>query len=200
MSVSCWKPVDFAAVNACCLPRLPELLLRWLPGGHRRGVEWYALNPTRPDRHIGSFSVNTETGRWADFATGDSGGDVISLYAYLNAMGQLAAARALLEDAEAREALTSAIYLPRADEPGLGRLEAALEEATPALAIESALRRAVAEGRLDPAPGIELAEAAVAAGILREEEVDRLASARAARDEAVRVDAFDAKEFVDLHR
>jgi hypothetical protein len=27
--------------------------------------------------------VNTHTGRWADFATGDKGGDIISLAAFL---------------------------------------------------------------------------------------------------------------------
>jgi hypothetical protein len=36
-----------------------------------------------PDQNPGSFSINVRTGRWADFATGDKGGDVISLAAYL---------------------------------------------------------------------------------------------------------------------
>ena len=44
-------------------------------------------NPTRADRRPGSFSVNTRTGRWADFATGDRGGDVVSLAAYLHGLG-----------------------------------------------------------------------------------------------------------------
>ena len=42
-----------------------------------------ARNPTRPDRRPGSFKINLTTGRWADFATGDRGGDPVSLAAYL---------------------------------------------------------------------------------------------------------------------
>ena len=46
-----------------------------------RGHEWVAKNPTRADRHAGSFSVNLRSGKWADFATGDKGGDVVALAA-----------------------------------------------------------------------------------------------------------------------
>jgi hypothetical protein len=73
------------------------LLARWLPEGRREGHEWVALNPTRADRHAGSFSVNMITGRWADFATGDAGGDVISLAAFLFNLNQAQAARRLAD-------------------------------------------------------------------------------------------------------
>lgn len=56
---------------------------QWLPDGKRNGQEWVARNPTRDDRKAGSFTVNLKTGRWADFASGDMGGDLVSLYAYL---------------------------------------------------------------------------------------------------------------------
>ena len=59
------------------------------------GHEWVAKNPTRPDRNPGSFSINVRTGRWADFATGDKGGDPVSLAAYLADCGQVEAARRL---------------------------------------------------------------------------------------------------------
>jgi hypothetical protein len=52
-----------------------------------------ARNPTRRDRHLGSFRINLETGRWADFATGDKGGDAVSLAAYLFHLSQGEAAR-----------------------------------------------------------------------------------------------------------
>jgi hypothetical protein len=71
---------------------LPALLARWLPRAHRRGHEWVALNPRRADRHPGSFSINIATGRWADFATGDKGGDLVSLAAYLGGSTQREAA------------------------------------------------------------------------------------------------------------
>ncbi len=72
--------IDFAAVNAAALPRLPELVRLWLPDGRRVGHEWIARNPTRLDRSPGSFSINLHTGLWADFATGDRGAAMLSPY------------------------------------------------------------------------------------------------------------------------
>lgn len=89
------RHVFFVAVNMECLRRFPGLLAQWLPDGRQRGQEWIARNPTRADRRAGSFKVNTATGRWADFATGDVGGDPVSLYAYLKGTSQSDAARAL---------------------------------------------------------------------------------------------------------
>jgi hypothetical protein len=84
---------DFEAINRAALAYLPNLLARWLPDGHVVGREWEALNPRRADRNPGSFRINLQTGRWADFATGDRGGDVVSLAAYLFDLRQTDAAR-----------------------------------------------------------------------------------------------------------
>ncbi len=89
--------IDFAAVNRAALAALPALLRRWLPDGRQVGREYLARNPRRADKRAGSFKVNTRTGRWADFATGDAGGDVVSLAAYLSGAGQAEAARALAD-------------------------------------------------------------------------------------------------------
>lgn len=89
--------VDFARINAAALARLPDLLARWLPDGRSQGREFVALNPRRNDRHTGSFRVNLDTGRWADFATRDKGGDPVSLAAYLAGLSQIEAARRLAE-------------------------------------------------------------------------------------------------------
>jgi hypothetical protein len=89
--------LDFDKINSVALHALPVLLARWQPNGRRRGRRWHALNPLRNDHHIGSFSIDLATGRWADFATGDSGGDVINLYAYLRNLGQGDAARELAQ-------------------------------------------------------------------------------------------------------
>ena len=67
--------------------------MRWLPNCQRERHEYVALNPTRVDRHLGSFRINRHTGRWADFATGDRGGDPVSLAAYLFNISQAEAAR-----------------------------------------------------------------------------------------------------------
>ncbi|MGD9638736.1 MAG: hypothetical protein AB7U85_06720 [Alphaproteobacteria bacterium] len=82
---------DFAKVNNVALSVLPTILARWLPGGVKQGCEWIALNPTRSDKSKGSFKVNIQTGKWADFATGDKGSDVVSLAAYLTNSTQLEA-------------------------------------------------------------------------------------------------------------
>jgi len=87
--------IDFPVIAAAALPRLPGLVSRWLPDGRREGNEWVARNPTRADQRPGSFKVNLRTGRWADFATGDKGGDAISLAAHLHGLSQLEAARKL---------------------------------------------------------------------------------------------------------
>ena len=89
--------IDFAAVNRAALAALPALLRRWLPDGRQVGREYLARHPLRADRRSGSFKINVRTGRWADFATGDAGGDVISLCAYLAGIGQAEAARSLAD-------------------------------------------------------------------------------------------------------
>ena len=89
------RPINFAAINAAALHELDALLGRWLPDGKLEGREYVARNPRRGDRRPGSFKVNIRTGRWADFATADKGGDVISLAAYLFDLSQGEAARKL---------------------------------------------------------------------------------------------------------
>jgi hypothetical protein len=86
---------SFSALQRASLAVLPRLVGSWLPTGRREGNEWLALNPRRADRNLGSFKVNLQTGRWADFATGDAGGDAISLLAYLRGVSQAQAARLL---------------------------------------------------------------------------------------------------------
>jgi hypothetical protein len=48
-----------------------------------------------PIKTLDSFKVNRFNGRWCDFATGDKGGDVVSLVAYLEGVSQGEAARRL---------------------------------------------------------------------------------------------------------
>lgn len=89
------KKLDFTSINAAAINTLPALLARWLPDGIYQGQEYTARNPNRADHNHGSFKVNIRTGRWADFATGDKGGDVISLAAYLSGKSQIDAAHDL---------------------------------------------------------------------------------------------------------
>jgi hypothetical protein len=84
--------IDYAGINQAALTSIPALIQRWLPDGRREGSEWIARNPHRTDHHLGSFKVNMRTGRWADFATGDRGGDLVSLAAFLFGLSQSEAA------------------------------------------------------------------------------------------------------------
>ncbi len=89
--------LNFDAINRAALGSLPALLRRWLPDGRLMGREYTALNPTRADRRPGSFRINVNSGRWADFGCDAKGGDVVSLAAYLSGTGQGEAARALAD-------------------------------------------------------------------------------------------------------
>ena len=88
-------PINFAEVNRAALAAFPAVLARILPNGKRIGAEVVALNPRRADRRLGSFKVNRYNGRWSDFATGDKGGDPVSLAAYLSRLTQRDAAEKL---------------------------------------------------------------------------------------------------------
>lgn len=85
-------------VNHASMIRLESLLVNWTTKGRRENDEYVAINPTRADNKPGSFKVNLKTGVWCDFATGDAGGDPVSLYAYLNGLRQFEAARALANE------------------------------------------------------------------------------------------------------
>ena len=89
--------LDFARINQAALTAFPAVLNRLLPRSKPMGREIVALNPRRPDRNLGSFKVNRFNGRWCDFATGDKGGDPISLVAYLADVSQGEAARLLAQ-------------------------------------------------------------------------------------------------------
>jgi hypothetical protein len=87
--------IDFAAVRTAALPYALAICQRILPGGRVQGREYVVRNPKRADKRPGSFSVNLHNGCWGDFATGEKGGDLISLVAWLFNMTQLEAARRL---------------------------------------------------------------------------------------------------------
>jgi hypothetical protein len=87
--------LNFDAVNRAALSALPAILARLAPGGKIYCSEYSAINPMRADKRAGSFKINLRSGRWCDFATGDKGGDPISLVAYLENVTQGEAARLL---------------------------------------------------------------------------------------------------------
>lgn len=84
-------------VAAAALSSIERVLVSWLPDGKRRGHEYVVRNPTRTDSKLGSFSINLNTGAWADFASDDKGGDLVALVAYLDGIKQGEAAKRLAE-------------------------------------------------------------------------------------------------------
>lgn len=83
------KKLPFDQVKEAARAALPRVLdwagVHWQQAGH----EIQMINPCRSnDDGFGSFSINATNGVWGEFATGEKGGDVIALVAYLKGYGQ----------------------------------------------------------------------------------------------------------------
>lgn len=125
------SPVDFAAVARLALSQSLDLLTRWFPAGKKVQRE-YVIGNLAGDAGD-SLSINTQTGRWADFAANAAGGDLVSLYAAIHRLSQSEAARRLAAElGQPMEARTSRAVPPRTLQPVLA---AAAEEWTPVLPI-----------------------------------------------------------------
>ena len=85
--------LDFDAIARAALQHAVAICERLLPGGKLRGREWSCGN-LRGDPGE-SCSVNTQTGKWADFASNAKGGDLISLAAAVHGLTQMEAAERL---------------------------------------------------------------------------------------------------------
>lgn len=93
------QPIDFAGLAAALLDRIETLVPQWLPGGKRQGKEYVCADLSGGEG--GSFSVcmtGENAGKWSDFATGDVGGDLTSLFAAIHNLPQGQAARRLMTD------------------------------------------------------------------------------------------------------
>jgi acyl-CoA dehydrogenase len=107
-------------------------------------------------------------------------------------------AGSILEDGAQRLSLSADIYIPPADEPGLGRLEAALDKSVEARPIRDKLRQAVRAGTLDKAGEGELADAALAQGVIDAGERRVLREFQEIRTDVIQVDVFEAEEYRSL--
>jgi hypothetical protein len=85
--------IDFQRIASVALRDAETIVKTWLSDGKRQGHEWVARNFTRVDHRAGSFKINLKTGAWGDFATGQYGGDLISLAAFLFRLSQVEAAK-----------------------------------------------------------------------------------------------------------
>lgn len=85
--------IDFNNLARDLLSNSKSLLSEWFPAGKFRGAEFVIgdLHGSAGD----SLSINWRSGMWKDFATGETGGDLISLYAAAFGLSQIDAAKAL---------------------------------------------------------------------------------------------------------
>ena len=89
--------IAFKRIAEAAAQHAETIVPRWLPDGRRENSEWSAVNSTRADSRRGSFKINLRTGKWGDFATGDRGGDLIALAAYIFKLDQAEAAKRVAE-------------------------------------------------------------------------------------------------------
>ena len=96
--------LDFNALAAQLLQQSRTLLPVWLPGGRVVGNEFEAgdLSGSKGS----SLRINLATGKWADFASEDKGGDLISLYAAINGVTQAEAYKLLGGETEQKQSDT----------------------------------------------------------------------------------------------
>lgn len=89
-------PINFEALARALLDRSEYYVSQWLPGGKRKGAEWYCGSLSGGEGS--SCAVNLNTGSWADFATDARGGDLLSLFAAIHDLSQAKAAVRLARD------------------------------------------------------------------------------------------------------
>ena len=102
--------IDIREIRRAAAANVERLCRAWLPDGKVDDQDWLALNPTRPDRHLGSFRIDLRTGRFHDFANGDHGPDLIALRRYIDGQpdtieATIAAARIVMSDLGGAESL-----------------------------------------------------------------------------------------------
>jgi putative DNA primase/helicase len=89
-------PIRFRELAEALLARAEQLVPAWLPGGTKRGHEYACASVSGGEGT--SCSVNLVTGAWADFATGEQGGDLLSLYAAAHGLSMGKAALQVARD------------------------------------------------------------------------------------------------------
>ena len=99
-------------------------------------------------------------------------------------------ARLLIAPSAVRDRLCAGMYLPESESDPLGCLEAALDAAIRAEAVEAKIRAAQKSGAIRGGGPDEFAQAALAAKVIGAEDMSLLRRAAQLRDEVIRVDHF----------
>ncbi len=114
MSGAPLPPIQFAALAEALLTSADRLLPLWLPDGERRGHE-YVCGSLSGGKGS-SCSVNMVNGRWADFASDEQGGDLLSLYAAIHGLSMAKAAVQVARE-EGLESVAGLVMAPAGGTP-----------------------------------------------------------------------------------
>jgi putative DNA primase/helicase len=91
-------PADVKAIAAQALASIETVCTRWLPDGKKAAHEWeIGDRHGTPGKSLKVHLSGAKAGMWADFSTGDKGGDLVSLVAFVDDVSQGEAARRLAE-------------------------------------------------------------------------------------------------------
>jgi predicted P-loop ATPase len=89
---------DFVAVGRAALNQIETLLAEWFPNGVREGHEFcIGSRDGEPGQSLRIRLTGDKAGVWSDFSDGEAGGDLISLYAFVNSLSPGRACAALAE-------------------------------------------------------------------------------------------------------
>jgi 5S rRNA maturation endonuclease (ribonuclease M5) len=88
---------DFQKAKYIALDTISEWCPNYAEGTVDAKGECWMLNPLRPDNSTGSFSINTESGMYNDFASGDHG-DALDLYSKVRGISILDAHDELIKN------------------------------------------------------------------------------------------------------
>lgn len=114
MSGAPLPPIQFAALAEALLTSADRLVPLWLPDGERRGHE-YVCGSLSGGKGS-SCSVNLVNGRWADFASDEQGGDLLSLYAAIHGLSMAKAAVQVARE-EGLESVAGLVMAPAGGTP-----------------------------------------------------------------------------------
>ncbi len=101
-------------------------------------------------------------------------------------------------ESSVRDDLTGEIFIPSANEPSLGMLEAAFKAVTAAAPIRKKVDKARRHGKIVKADVPTMANKAKELGLIDDKELKQILAAEAARDSAVQVDNFDYKAYSNM--
>jgi len=129
--------IDIGRIAQAALAQASTLLPNWLADGRWDGVEWRCGDLSGAKGS--SFACNSKTGRWSDFASGESGGDLVSLYAAIHRLRQGEAAREVAEQIGMDTGDATSSRRPPVP-PGTPKTASSHEDAGPAVVGDSKAR------------------------------------------------------------